>query len=181
MPAASHPCPNPGRSSLALTLAPARAHTTTPHKSTTNVLSLDAWVDVLLQAYLLGFLLDWRTVCWACSLDPLLLLLAMWGVRETPYWLVEHGREAEARAALQWYRGPKYNIDQEIGEIVDSKRRKEKEVAEGGGAEGVLGRMLTPAFLKPLACAGVLYLLAQWTGISTMVFYMTNIFQVRQL
>jgi hypothetical protein len=44
------------------------------------------------QAYLLGFLLDWRTVAWACSIDPLILLLAMWSVRETPYWLVEHAR-----------------------------------------------------------------------------------------
>jgi len=42
---------------------------------------------------------------------------------------------------------------------------------------GLLGRLLSQAFLRPLSCAGVLYLLAQWTGISTMVFYMTNIFQ----
>jgi len=100
----------------------------------------------------------------------------MSAVRETPYWLVENSLEKEARSALQWYRGPNYDIEEEIGEIIDSKRRKEK-LGIDARRPGLLGRLLSQAFLRPLKCAGVLYLLAQWTGISTMVFYMTNIFQ----
>ena len=32
-------------------------------------------------------------------------------------------------------------------------------------------------FLRPFSIAGVIYLLVQWTGVSTMVFYMTHIFR----
>ena len=71
-------------------------------------------------------------MAWACSLDPLLLLLAMSAVmssdmldclclvrihddvslilqvRETPYWLVENSLEKEARSALQWSPSPSW-------------------------------------------------------------------------
>ena len=41
-----------------------------------------------------------------------LLDVPRWLVRESPYWLVEQGREEEARAALQWYRGATCHIGQ---------------------------------------------------------------------
>jgi len=37
--------------------------------------------------------------------------------------------------------------------------------------------LATRRFLKPFSIAGVIYVLAQWTGVSTMVFYMTHIFR----
>ena len=77
------------------------------------------------QVYLLGFLFDWRTTCWICSCGPLLLSLAMWWCWETPYWLVEQGRGEEARASLQWYRGPHYDTTLEIEEIVRSWEQKQ--------------------------------------------------------
>ena len=78
-----------------------------------------------MKVYLLGFLFDWRTTCWICSCGPLLLSLAMWWCWETPYWLVEQGRGEEARASLQWYRGPHYDTTLEIEEIVRSWEQKQ--------------------------------------------------------
>ena len=129
------------------------------------------------QVYLLGFLFDWRTTSWICSAGSLLMISSMWACRETPYWLVENKLEEEARASLQWYRGHQYDITEEIEEMVLARREKEG----GGKAQPSLCRLLTtvgsPAFLRPFSCAGLLYILAQWTGISTMVFFMTTIFQ----
>ena len=48
--------------------------------------------SLILQAYLLGFLFDWRTTAWCCSAGSLLLSFVMWAMKETPYWLVEHNR-----------------------------------------------------------------------------------------
>ena len=45
-----------------------------------------------LKAYLLGFLFDWRTTAWCCSVGSLVLSFAMWAMKETPYWLVENDR-----------------------------------------------------------------------------------------
>ena len=103
----------------------------------------------------------------------------MWACKETPYWLVENNREVEARQALQWYRGPDYDITDEIDEIVNSKmeKMKEKKQESSHGVCYLIKVMGTASFLRPFSCSGVMYLLAQWTGISTMVLYMSNIFQ----
>ena len=129
------------------------------------------------QVYLLGFLFDWRTTSWICSAGSLLMIFSMWACRETPYWLVENNMEEEAVVSLQWYRGEQYDITEEIQEMIQNKRDKEG----GEKTETTLCRLLatlgSPAFLRPFSCAGLLYILAQWTGISTMVFFMTTIFQ----
>jgi len=129
------------------------------------------------KAYLLGFLFDWRTTAWCCSAGSLLLSAVMWGMKETPYWLVENNREKEACQSLQWYRGPTYDITEEINEIIDKKKEKDLEMDKTSDLSQTLRTMGSARFIRPFSCAGILYLLAQWTGISTMVFYMTNIFQ----
>ena len=132
------------------------------------------------KVYLLGFLFDWRTTCWICSFGSLLLSFSMWCCWETPYWLVENDKEEEGRASLQWYRGPEYDITEEIEEIIQSKNEKNKQETYEPKKRGLLSLlrvMASKTFLRPFSCAGVLYLMAQLTGVSTMVLYMTNIFQ----
>ena len=121
------------------------------------------------KVYLLGFLFDWRTTCWICSVGSLLLSFSMWSCWETPYWLVENNREEEARKSLQWYRGQEYDITEEIEEIIQNKKEKllAKQDTKEQGEPGVLNLirvMGTSQFLRPFSCAGIMYLLAQWTG-----------------
>ena len=127
--------------------------------------------------YLLGFLCDWRTASWICSAGSLLMVCSMWACRETPYWLVENQREEEARRSLQWYRGGQYDIKEEIEEMILNKREKEGEDKTERSLCSLLSTLSSTTFLRPFSCAGLLYILAQWTGISTMVFFMTTIFQ----
>ena len=54
---------------------------------------------------------------------------------------------------------------------------RNQQVVQGSDLCSTLRTVASSSFLRPFSCAGLLYLLAQWTGISTMVFYMTNIFQ----
>ena len=105
------------------------------------------------------------------------MISSMWACRETPYWLVENNLEEEARASLQWYRGKHYDITEEIEEIIQNKRDKAGDEKREASLCGLLTTVGSPAFLRPFSCAGLLYILAQWTGISTMVFFMTTIFQ----
>ena len=105
------------------------------------------------------------------------MIFSMWACRETPYWLVENMREEEARRSMRWYRGELYDITGEIEEIITNKREKEVTEKTGGSVCSLFNTIASPTFLRPFSCAGVLYILAQWTGISTMVFFMTTIFQ----
>merc|ERR1719509_402966 len=54
----------------------------------------------MLQSYLLGYLLPWRTMCWLLVFQPPLLLLLLLLLPESPQWLAMQGRRQEAAAGL---------------------------------------------------------------------------------
>jgi hypothetical protein len=128
----------------------------------------------MLEAYLLGYLLPWRAMCWVLSLQPVLMAAALLGARESPYWLVTRGRLEEAAAALQWSRGPAYDIQPELGEIV----RRGEEQGGAGGRGALLATLRSGPFLRGMAVSGGLFLLCQFTGIATLVVFMTTVFEV---
>jgi len=58
-----------------------------------------------LVMYLLGTLLDWRNASACSAIMPVLTVLAISQVPESPLWLLKKGRVGEAEAALCWLRG----------------------------------------------------------------------------
>ena len=48
-------------------------------------------------AYATGHFLDWRTASMVLSAVPLLASASMLLLPETPYWLIEHGKNEKAR------------------------------------------------------------------------------------
>ena len=48
-------------------------------------------------AYATGHFLDWRTASMVLSAVPLLASVSMLLLPETPYWLIEHGKNEKAR------------------------------------------------------------------------------------
>nr|XP_018915851.1 PREDICTED: facilitated trehalose transporter Tret1-like isoform X1 [Bemisia tabaci] len=58
-----------------------------------------------LVVYFLGSLTDWRHVALYSSLAPIICVLALSQVPETPMWLMSKGRSEEALHSLQWLRG----------------------------------------------------------------------------
>lgn len=127
----------------------------------------------MFESYLLGFLFHWRTMCFILSSQPVLMALALFFVRESPYWLVSKGRLEEAAASLQWSRGPNFDIQPELEEIL--KRRGEQKSVEG--AKEMLEVVLSRPFLRGMGISGILFLLCQFTGISSLVVYMTSVFK----
>ncbi|XP_054266803.1 facilitated trehalose transporter Tret1-like [Macrosteles quadrilineatus] len=58
-----------------------------------------------LVMYLLGTLLDWRSASACSAIMPVLTVIAISQVPESPLWLLKKGRVVEAEAALCWLRG----------------------------------------------------------------------------
>ena len=137
------------------------------------------------------FISSWRTVAWLqilpCALFGLSALLVSLPVSMTlsvycdassvpqvpnsPYWLVEKGRDTEARASLRVLRGPRYNLEPELAEIVTKKREKEQM------GRSVVSTLASRVFLLPFLRIGALMMITQWAGINVITSYMVTIFQ----
>ncbi len=59
----------------------------------------------IVVTYVIGAFVDWHVLAWILSSFPLILLVGMSFLPETPIWLLTHGRQDEARRSLQQLRG----------------------------------------------------------------------------
>jgi len=121
--------------------------------------------------YLTGYFVhSWRTIAWLQMIPVSLLGISVAFIPDSPYWLVERGREEDARQSLITLRGDGYNIEEELEEIVNKKRIKE---AKG---RSVLQTLCSRVFILPFLRIGALMMITQWAGINVITSYMVNIF-----
>jgi sugar porter (SP) family MFS transporter len=94
------------------------------------------------------------------ALPAVLLFAGILTQRESPYWLIERGRDEEARSVLARLR-PAGEIDQEVTEI--------REIISQGrvGLRELLSRTVKPALLVGVGMA----VFQQVTGINTVIYY----------
>ena len=122
----------------------------------------------MLQSYLLGYLLPWRSLCWVLVFQPPLLFLCLLLLPESPQWLALQGRRREAAASLAWARGKDWDCGPELEELLSRERPP--------GVREKLATLASRPFLRSLAISGGLFFLCQYTGISTLVVFMEPVF-----
>ena len=66
---------------------------------------------------MVGLVIPIKVYSLALSLPSLVFMAVCWKMPESPIWLMRRGREAEARATLQWLRGEAYNTEPEVKEL----------------------------------------------------------------
>jgi len=126
-----------------------------------------------LYTFLVGhFSESWRTVAYSQLASALLLGLATTIAPESPYWLVERGREEDAKKSLLRLRGVEYDVEKELREIVEKKMRKEQ-----AGNRSVIKSILSKEFLLPFVKIGILMSLSQWAGINILSSYLVTVFE----
>jgi sugar porter (SP) family MFS transporter len=118
----------------------------------------------ILVSYLVDYSLassgDWRLMFGLAAAPAVLLFAGMLTQHESPYWLIERGRDGEARSVLARLRPPG-EVDQEVTEI--------REVISQGraGLRELLSRAVKPALLVGVGMA----VFQQVTGINTVIYY----------
>jgi sugar porter (SP) family MFS transporter len=113
-----------------------------------------------LADYWLSSTKDWRLMFGLAAIPAVLLFVGMLTQHESPHWLVERGRDAEARRVLSRLRTPD-EIEPEIAEI-----------HRVSSMEKVSTRALLAPKLRPLLMLGVLMaIFQQITGINTVIYY----------
>ncbi|XP_047736689.1 facilitated trehalose transporter Tret1-like [Hyalella azteca] len=85
-----------------------------------------AWAIGVLLGMLAGEFTTWQHLALICSSPTLLYAVLVYCCKESPAYLLLKGRETEARAALQHFRGADYCIDQEIRAVKESQMEAKK-------------------------------------------------------
>lgn len=127
-------------------------------------LFINAWIqgqgDELWNARL-----GWRWMLGAEVAPAGLLLLLLFFVPESPRWLLQAGRELEARRILESVAGPR-QADEEIAAVR----------AVLGQEEGRFRELFHARFRTPLIIAVALMAFSQFSGINAIMYYSTKIF-----
>lgn len=108
-------------------------------------------------------------------IPPIVTMVSMMMVPETPHWLANKGRIEEATQSLSWLRNGK-DITEEIEEILANSNKKTESESFCQKAKKTLNVYTSRQFLKPFAFAGTLFFLYNFSGFSTVQFYMMTIF-----
>ncbi len=109
---------------------------------------------------------SWRWMFAAAAVPTAVFFVALFFVPESPRWLIEKGRMAEALTVLGRVGGTEY-AQTEAAQI---KSTIEEE-------SGTLAQLLEPGMRRPLVIAVSLAILQQITGINTVLFYGSIIFR----
>lgn len=126
----------------------------------------------ILLCFVAGTYLDWSGLAFLGGALPIPFLVLMFLIPETPRWYVSHGKEEEARKALQWLRGREADIEPELKGIIKSNND-----AERHASKNALFELLKRSNLKPLAISLGLMFFQQLSGINAVIFYTVSIFK----
>ncbi|OCT67068.1 hypothetical protein XELAEV_18038350mg [Xenopus laevis] len=126
-------------------------------------------VTGIVGSYIAGMLLDWRWLAVLCCVPPLLMLIFMCFMPETPRYLIQQDKTLEAMAALKFLRGPHADHEWEYRQIESSGDDQETSLA--------LSELRNPAIYKPFLIGIFMMFFQQFTGINAIMFYANTIFE----
>ena len=127
----------------------------------------------ILLAYLVNFAFSgvpdgWRWMLGVGVIPGAALAVGMLTVPHTPRWLMEHGREDEAREVLKKLRGsdPEADIEKELDDVKDAQKKESATTV----------RDLLKPNIRPLIWIGAgLAIFQQFVGINTVIYYAPTI------
>ncbi|XP_045619012.2 facilitated trehalose transporter Tret1-2 homolog [Procambarus clarkii] len=129
-----------------------------------------------LLVYVVGSLdLTWREVMLVCgcitAVPPFIGLLFM---PDSPRWLVTKGRLEEARKALAFFRGPRYDSQPEYDDII---QQFEHTTNNKTGFSDQMNQMREPSVFRRMVFLAFLMVAVQFTGNMSIATYVVPIFQ----
>ena len=123
----------------------------------------------LLSSFLMGAWLDWRQLALVCAAMPLLMLVTVQYVPETPSYLVFSGRMEEAERSLHWLRGDLVDVSSELSTIqvnIHSARAEHVDCSS----------VILPKLVKPVIITCTLMFFNRFSGVVAFNFYAVTIF-----
>ncbi|XP_033163959.1 facilitated trehalose transporter Tret1 isoform X1 [Drosophila mauritiana] len=137
--------------------------------------------------FILGSLMDWRSVAAVSSAFPVITIIMLCFVPESPVWLIREQRFREAVKSLQWLRGwvPEHMIEAEFNQLYDELiTQKAIELSADGipppGQRRTLGQRLRMwrkrSFLVPFLLVSFSFFTGHFSGKTPLQTYAVQIF-----
>ncbi|WCJ43214.1 Major facilitator superfamily protein [Euphorbia peplus] len=120
--------------------------------------------------FLIGSLVNWRTLALIGIIPCLFQLLSLWFIPESPRWLAKMGREIECESSLQRLRGKATDISEETSDIKDYTEFL-KEISEDG-----IFDLFQWKYAHSLTVGVGLMVFQQLGGVTAFNFYASTIF-----
>lgn len=124
----------------------------------------------ILLAAVLGLGLSWKALAAVSILSSLAMSILLFGMPETPQWLLSKGRTEEAEASLKKLRTTA--INQELDAMIQSANQ-----AQNAGSQYSMQMITSREFYKPFTFALALMFFQQFSGINAVLFYQGDIFK----
>lgn len=127
----------------------------------------------ILFAYCFGAFLPWNWLAVACSVFPLIMMVCMSFMPETPRWFLSKGRKDSAAYSLQWLRGAQTDVGRELQET--------EEMIKNSQDQASFMDFLQPQLWKPLLIGIGLMVFQQFSGTNVVMFYTVDIFRMANI
>ncbi|KAM3961615.1 putative sugar transporter protein 5 [Aphomia sociella] len=159
--------------------APARVYTcevSQPHlRGMLGALaSVGVSTGVLIQ-YVIGSVTSWNILAGVSATIPILSLLTMLFLPESPNYLLSHNKRERAESALTKLRGSTCNLEDEIQKMIAFKEKNHVEPLSKPNE--IIKALLSPSALKPFTILAIYFFIYQWCGVNTITFYAVEVFQ----
>jgi len=135
-----------------------------------------------LLMYILGWAMPWRLTCLPGAAIPLLPILLVFLLPETPSWLLSRGRRDDALASLAKLRGLPTESDAIKKEMrVLEKMNEELEGGGGASLRSLFGRLVDRTVILPMALLVFLFFTQSFSGSNMVSYYTITIFQMANI
>lgn len=134
--------------------------------------------------FIMGSLWDWRTIAAVSTAFPVICIIALCFIPESPIWLIRGHKYPEAVKALQWLRGwvPEHMVEEEFNALYDqlitkpAKEEAEEKVDRMTKTQKILHMFKKQTFWMPFCLVTLTFFIGHFSGKTTLQTYAVQIF-----
>ncbi|XP_028178436.1 facilitated trehalose transporter Tret1-2 homolog [Ostrinia furnacalis] len=124
-------------------------------------------------AHLIGTFMTWQWTATICCLFPILSVLLLMLIPESPTWLISKGEVEQGVKAFGWLRGYSEEANAELKCIIDNQKAADNEPIMTWQEK--IKDLRSPELIKPLFIMILFFITCQFSGVNAVAFYSIEI------